>query len=794
MTDVQHLKLNAYDDYDIYNDYDQNLLQLDAAGIQPEDFLRDSLKSSYKWKSTASGKDTVLQLMQNGTDDSVRRPITAVHGVGYTSRGSNNVFDPLNLASQMKNTPTDTPKEITLEDRIRNLEHQVMRLVDESCIAEYRGDYKLALEKAKEASSKEHTLIQLLEQTGHADSHNFDLTNSVLFTVAHQYVTNEMYTEALNMYKAIIKNGVFPKDINKYIFKINIGNIYAQLGKYHEALKIYRWVLDRVPNTNKEFRIKILHNIGIVFVKMGKFDEACSNFEYVLQERPIMGAGFHAVVCHYLLRNIPMMRKSFQTLLTIPLEITETQNKFIIDDADVQAEILKRDSLSQIIQKVNREAEKSIIGAANLISRYIDDNYASGYNWCLDMIKNSDYYSSLSGDLEITKAIAYLRNSKTPETAVDALKSFDKRENRIASVACTNLSFIYFLLENFESAESQASQGRECDMYSAVANVNMGNCCFIKDMFEKSKEYYNLALENDSSCIEALYNLGLAHKKTGHIDDSIDCFIKLRKMVTNHPDVLYQIAHLYELSGETDQAVEWYLQLLGIIPSDIGTLQKLADIFDNENDKQQAFHYYSETYRYCPSNLSVLDWLGEYFVELRLAEKAVTYFEKAALVQPEEPKWKLLVGSCYRQAGNYQQALRIYKKVMQQFPNNTDCLKLLIRIGRDLGLKETNEYVDRLKKVEKSLAQQHSANMRRRNGAGGSSGSSSRTSTSKSNDRVSSGNHVNEKKNYDFTDPVGPMNNDRPRTSASNKLTLHLQAKDDDEFGDEELDDDLLPL
>lgn len=793
MTEIQQLKLNPYDEYDIYNDYDPNLIQLNAAGIQPEDFLRDPLKSSYKWKATASGKDTILQLMQNETEDTVRRPITAVHGVGFTSRSSNNMFDPLNLVSQMKSTPTDTPKEITLEDRIRNLEHQVMHAIDESCTAEYRGDFKLALEKAKEASSKEHSLIQLLEQTGHADSHNFDLTNSVLFTVAHQYVTNEMYTEALNMYKAIIKNGVFPKDVNKYIFKINIGNIYAKLGKYHEALKIYRWVLDRVPNTNKEFRIKILHNIGIVFVKMSKFDEACSNFEYILQEKPVMSAGFHAIVCHYLLRNVQSMKKSFQTLLDIPPEITEMQNKFIIqDDVDVQTEVLKRDSLSQIVQKANREAEKSIICSANLISRYIDDNYASGYNWCLDTIKNSDHYSSLSGDLEITKAIAYLRNNKSPETAIDALKSFDKRENRIASVAYTNLSFIYYLLENYESAESQASQGRECDMYSAVANVNLGNCFFAKDAFEKAKEYYNLALENDSSCIEALYNLGLAHKRTGHIEESLDCFTKLRKMVTNHPDVVYQIAHLYELSGETDQAIEWYLQLLGIIPSDIGTLLKLADIFDNENDKQQAFHYYFEAYRYCPSNLAVLDWLGEYFVELRLSEKAAIYFDKASLVQPEEPKWKLLVGSCYRQAGNYQQALRIYKKVMQQFPNNTDCLKLLIKIGRELGLKETNEYVDKLKKIEKAIAQQNSANMRRKNG--GSSGSSSRASTSIGNDRAPSGS--NDKRTYDisFTDPVGPMSNDRPRTSASNKLTLHLQTKDDIEFGDDELDEELLPL
>lgn len=787
MASMQHLNLNLYDEYDSYGNYDLNLYDV-SKDLGQNDVLRDTLKSSYKWKSSATTKGSAIHFVQGFDDQILKRPITAVHGAGYQSRSANNTFDPLNLASQMRISSVDTPKEVSLEDRIKILEKQVMQLIDESCIAEYRGNFKLALEKAKEASSKEHSLIRLLEQSGHDDSHNFELTYSVLFTVAHQYVTNEMYTEALNMYKAITKNKVFQNGIR---LKINIGNIYAQLGMYHDALKVYRWVLDRIPNTNKEFRIKILHNIGIVFVKMRKLDDACTNFEHVMQEKPAMNAGFHAILCNFFLGNVQTMKKAFQSMLNIPPEVVEIQNKLVSqDDTDIQTEILKRDELSQIIQRVRSEAEKNVITASNLISPVIEETYAAGFNWCLEMIKNSSHFSSLSGDLEINKAVAYLRNQKSPEVAIDALKSFDKRGNRVAGLAYTNLAFIYYFLDNLELSESYALQGRECDMYSAVANVNLGNCSFAKGRYDKAKEFYNLALENDSSCIEALYNLGLAHKKMGHLEESLSCFSKLQTIINSYPDVLYQIANLHEMLGDTDQAVEWYLQLLGITFSDIGVLQKLADIFDSDNEKQQAFHYYAEAYRYYPSSLPVLDWLGEYFMELRLSEKAVTYFEKAALVQPNEPKWKLLVGSCYRQAGNYQQALRVYKKTLQLFPNNTDCLKLLIRIGRDLGLKETNEYVEKLANVEKSIAQrsQHSGTIRNR-----SSGSTFSSRTNSSNASISSQRNVHSKKNeFEYSDPVGPLINDRPRTSASSKL--HSNSHEDEEFGDDELDINLLPL
>ena len=67
----------------------------------------------------------------------------------------------------------------------------------------------MALDRAKEASSKERSLIRLREQAGMSDSHNLDLTFSVLFNLANQYAANEMYTEALNTYQVITKNRMF---------------------------------------------------------------------------------------------------------------------------------------------------------------------------------------------------------------------------------------------------------------------------------------------------------------------------------------------------------------------------------------------------------------------------------------------------------------------------------------------------------------------------------------------------------------------------------------------------------
>lgn len=46
------------------------------------------------------------------------------------------------------------------------------------------------------------------------------------------------------------------------------------------------------------------------------------------------------------------------------------------------------------------------------------------------------------------------------------------------------------------------------DRYNPAALNNKGNTVFSRQDYEKAAEFYKEALRNDSSCTEALYNLG----------------------------------------------------------------------------------------------------------------------------------------------------------------------------------------------------------------------------------------------------------------------------------------------
>nr|CAD7458130.1 unnamed protein product [Timema tahoe] len=819
------------DDDDLYSGYNEYPSAFSTKDLQQDQVFQQAVRSSYGRRPTMTSKPgTAMRLgtssgyregtglgsrhVVTGSQDGVTRPMTAVRGAGYTSQRPGTSFDPLNQVNTGPSPQLETRKEEIPKEKIKKLELRIMELIEESCLSASRGEFRVALDRAKEVSSKERALIRLQEQAELSDTHNLDLTFAVLFNLANQYANNDMLTEALNTYQVVTKNRMFS---NANRLKVNMGNIYFRLGEFPKAVKMYRMALDQVPNTHKHLRVKIMHNIGILFVKMGQFGDACSSFEYIMQEKPDFMSGLHVILCYYALADKDKMKKGFQMLLEVPLNIDD-EDKYLTTSDDPTAnlimEVIKNDSLHKLERQIKQEAERSILTAAKLISPVIEDSFSTGYNWCVETIKASNY-APLANDLEINKAIMFLRQKDIVQ-AVDTLRMFEKKETKVASTAATNLAFINYLQGDIEQAEKYSELARESDCYNSAAFVNLGNCSLSKGDLEKGKELFACALDCDASCVEALYNLGLVNKQMGLLEEALECFLKLQAIVKHHPQVLYQVASLYEAIGDVDQATEWYHQLLGIVPTDPGILQKMGEMFDGEGDKQQAYQYHYDSFRHFPSNMSVLDWLGTHFIETQVPSKAIPYFERAALSQPGEVKWQLMVASCHRRTGDYHRALTTFQDIHRRFPDNIECLKFLIRLSTDLGLKEATDYALELKRAEKSREVRERIGSSRPGSLRSGSGRSSRgsplsdgasplsagprgsppVSHSRASSRASkmavieSSNetYAPSQGNIDasYSDPLGPPA-ERPRTSAGRR------AHQEDEFGDEELGDDLLP-
>uniref|UniRef100_UPI00358E98C6 intraflagellar transport protein 88 homolog isoform X2 n=1 Tax=Myxine glutinosa TaxID=7769 RepID=UPI00358E98C6 len=720
------------------------------------------------------------------------RPMTGLQAAGYTSQtGSGVLSDPL-AHVRSPSQVSENEKNETTKGQIKHFEKKVIELVEESCFAKSQGDLHLALEKAKEAGRRERALQRQRENMGSAPI-SLDLTFSVLFNLAYQYEANGMYSEALNGYQVIVKEKMFP---NAGRLKVNVANTYLKQKKYAKALKFYRMALDQVRSSQKMIRIKIMQNIGMVFVMIGKHTEAIASFEHIMAEKPNLRSAFNLALCYHAVGNQERTRNTFQRLVSIPLEIDEEKYSAQSDDSQLNLvmDAIKNDRMRQRERARRAMAERFIVTAARLIAPAIGSSLADGYDWCVEMLRGSQYME-LVNDLEINKAVAILKHGDC-EQAVEILKSIEKKDTRVKSVAATNLSFFYFLRNDLSSAERYADTAMNTDRYNPMALVNKGSCVMVGGDAVRAAEFFGEALRNDSSCTNALYNLGLVHKKQGNFQDALQCFLKLNAILRNDTQVMYQLASTLEALGEGAHAITWLVQLLGITPSDPHVLAWLGEMYDRDGDKSQALHHFFESYRYFPAHMPVIEWLGASYINCQFYEEAIQYFERAAFIQPHQVKWYLMIASSHRRSGNYHAALQMYRFIDTKFPDNVECLRLLVRLCKDLGLPEVQQYSNKLKNAERALElRQKEVTLRmgsgRRtteSGANGDffQGGSVQNDRSPALQEEPPQNRFNMTVDSKYIDPLGPQQ-DRPRTAAKN-LQVDNFTDDDDDIGE-----DLLP-
>ncbi|XP_070065399.1 intraflagellar transport protein 88 homolog isoform X3 [Drosophila virilis] len=797
------------------------------------------------------------------------------------------------------NAAVDAAKEVNPQIKYKNMEVKIVKLLESSIVlaarsfsnrtsgssnTEIKSALAEALNKAKDASSLDRILHHEQDKQGENVFHNFDLTYAVFFNLAEQYEHNDMHIEALNTYNIMTKNKMFPH-VNQ--LKLNMGNIYFKMGMHKKAIKMYRMALDSVPNTLKQLRLKITENIGVLFVRMGQYADAASSFEFIMSERADIRSGIHLLLCYYAMGDVNKIKSTFRSLCDVqPVETErdlENENNIIrlqqqaeqagqmgadqtpaagnqaaevaIIDAEGNSsyeqvtepnkssanaknlyvlQALKTDELA-IYTKQRRNTEKrSITMIVDLISPLIEENYNDGYNWCIEVIRTSNL-SWLANELELNKALVYLRQNDVNQ-AIETLQMYDRKsESSMTASALTNLSFIYINLGNLEMATHCLNQLQELGALqtSVLALVNASIVDMRSQNLSSARERLQRALQLDPSSFEANYNLGLLALQQQDFELAEEQFELLKAQLmqphsVQHSHVYYQLAKLQERrlsnasaggfkSSASPGALQAYLQVLGISAADIDSrlFEKVGSMYEQRQDHQEANQYYNEAYRINMSDISIASSIGSYYIKLQATEKALYYYERAVLADPNDPNLMLRIASCFR--NSYlppKQYLGMFEKIYARFPDNLTCVRALMQVTKSLGMSELHERYGqeyaRLHKQQQERQNEQLYQQQRLSSATSGRGSSRlRTvrpsneerlqensdisATLVSNSRVGyngdqflqSGNAYSIKQ---YVDPLGPPA-ERPRTG------MHRAQQSNDSDDDAEMNaDSLLPI
>jgi len=809
------------------------------AALQTAAGRRPPTLTSHGRKPTTSMRSLGTAGMGVGSASDVR-PMTSVKAAGYRRNAnsynivSSSNFDPM---SGMVETESFTSRRNSGnnsqhdERKVSTMEEEVQKLLDQSIEFAAQKDFSKALEKAREAGQKERAILRHREANNLMETASLDLTFQCCLNLGLQYENNEMPQEAITAYRALTQNKKFE---NVGRIKVNMGNICFKQKDYQRAIRYYQMALDQVTSKYKMLRIKIMSNIGVSYLTWGKYNEAITAFEHIMNEKPDYPAGFQLIVAYAAQNEVDKMKQSFKKMLDINLGVDLDDHRYQLT-RDTPAErayidAIKNDALREQERKRIQTARFYVTAAAKLIAPKISSEdtgiaFGKGFDWCVEEVKASKHLAQLSNELEVEKALALLR-AGLPKEAEKLLKAFEKREDTpVRAQAMTNLSFVYFQQQKFQLADKFAELALQADRYSPAALVNKGNVLFQKKEYEEAHAYYQQAMNIDATCTEAQYNSALLQFEMGNYEIAADTLSKLNVILPGQPNVLYLLALTYQHAGDQSQASHWLTQCASVVPNDPGVLQAVGRNLAAEGDQSQAFSYHYDSQKTFPGDLGAIEWLGHYYLESQFPEKALNYFERAVVIQPNEIRWHLFVVMCLNRAGAYPKAYDRLKRIHVQFPDSLETLQRLVRITGDMKMpNEAREYEQKMKRLQKqqeAIKQNRVTSGRIRSGgtsrgrvgSGGRAGSGGGFGRSPSN----SGGHAagnrsylppsgavggpnfapppqqlhsgigpsrpaNDKSSAHYDDPIGPSISTRPRTARNKNAAMSAMQDDIHDF------------
>jgi intraflagellar transport protein 88 len=616
------------------------------------------------------------------------------HGTGYssgslTTSGGKKVISPLDhmadtFAQFIKDTK-DAP-----ENRIKVFKKNIMAAIQESSNLIARHEAPAALTKAKEAETELKNLQDFITSKSIEDPEFKTLKQTVILQLADAYKENSMWEDALNRYHRLEKDREFA---NLHIIYLEIGNICTATQKYEDAIKYYEMGINHLKTDTTRLLARFHQCCGVCHVQMGDYHKALSAFETAMKHEMSVKTGYNLVLCHSVLSSMDELKEAYVRLLGVKPVVSIS-------------EIGENDMLGGQLHFERREQVRLVMLASRLVAQKSEKDWQASYEFVLQQLKRSKYPEA-AGEFEIAYSLAFL-NHRDAAKAIEMLRQIRKKDISLMTLAATNLSFLYFLEQNYADADKYAAIALEYDKYNAQALVNQGNCFMQAGREDDARDQYLEAIGVEADCVEALYNFGVVSKQMGAYEEALQVLDKLSHIIPKSPEVAFEVSDCYDKMGLVPQAIECLHRLLNLLPSDPAIWRRLGAIWDRDGNETQAFHCYSESYKYCPSDIEVISWLGGYYRRHQLFENALRFFERASAIAPKEPRYPLLVASCYRGMDCKQEALDVYEKVIQMDSSNKQCLEQLINLTTEMGLsakadhyqKMHAELVERLQQIE----------------------------------------------------------------------------------------------
>lgn len=143
---------------------------------------------------------------------------------------------------------------------------------------------------------------------------NRDLTFATVFNLAITFQNFGLYQEALNTYRALLKEN--HQRLGSRV-RLNMAYIHMLQENHSQAIKMLRMLADELSPGYDNLKMKIYRNLGVCHLKMGQFADAVTALTTAFELEKDVQTCFNLLLAHYALGDVDEMKKTFEDMLNI---------------------------------------------------------------------------------------------------------------------------------------------------------------------------------------------------------------------------------------------------------------------------------------------------------------------------------------------------------------------------------------------------------------------------------------------------------------------------------------------
>jgi tetratricopeptide (TPR) repeat protein len=183
--------------------------------------------------------------------------------------------------------------------------------------------------------------------------------------------------------------------------------------------------------------------------------------------------------------------------------------------------------------------------------------------------------------------------------------------------------------------------------------------------------------------LRSLGDVNAGSGQTEAASRAIDQFREINRLDPSDTESALWLARLYRLKNEHDKAEQVLQAILKTDPENEPAVEQLTQLLMDEGKSADAVALLEGITKHSPTPV-LLDLLGDAYTQAHQLEKAEQAYRRAAEIDPSELSHQRGLGQTLLAEEKYPEALKVYQKLLDLMPDDSDLYLRVAQIYREL--------------------------------------------------------------------------------------------------------------